>query len=149
MDERTEPPGDESRTIRLTQLYNAPRERVFRAWIEPADIRRWFHAADGWTTPFAEIDPRPGGAFRIGFGSPDGKNDFVFAGTYDEVAPPARLAFTIGDGRPVTVEIENEDGRSRIVLSLVLENVHSEEQQRQGWSAMLANLGTHLKHELA
>ena len=145
MSDRTEAPGSEWRTIRLTHVYEASRERVFRAWIEPAQLRHWFHPGDGWTTPSAETEPRPGGAFRIGFGSPDGKNDFVFDGIYREVAPPDRLAFTIADGRPVTVEVVDEDGKSRLVLSLALENVYSEEQQRQGWSAMLANLGEHLK----
>jgi uncharacterized protein YndB with AHSA1/START domain len=149
MSERTDASGTERRTIRLTHLYDAPPERVFRAWIEPAQLRHWFHAADGWTTPFAESDPHPGGAFRIGFGSPDGKNDFVFGCTYCDVAPPARLAFTIGDGRPVTVEIDAEDEKPRLVLSLALENVFSEEQQRQGWSAMLTNFGTHLNGRAA
>lgn len=55
------------RTTTLTHTFNAPRALVFRAWIEPEHILHWFYASEGWTTPFAETDPSPGGRFRIGF----------------------------------------------------------------------------------
>jgi uncharacterized protein YndB with AHSA1/START domain len=104
----------------------------------------WFSAGEGWTTPYAKVDVKPGGAFDIGFKSPDGKTDFPFAGTYDEVVEPEKLSFTIGDGRPVTVLFEDLGDRTRVVLTLALETVHSEEQQRQGWTAMLVHLGDYI-----
>jgi uncharacterized protein YndB with AHSA1/START domain len=130
--------------IVLTHIYDAPRDEVFRAWIEPKHIVHWFYASEGWTTPFAETDIRPGGAFRIGFASPDGKNDFVFEGAYDEITPPERLVFTIGDGRPIVVAFTEENGKTKLSLELALESTHSEEQQRQGWGAMLDHLAEYL-----
>ncbi len=28
-------------TLRLTRTFNAPREKVFRAWTEPEALKRW------------------------------------------------------------------------------------------------------------
>jgi uncharacterized protein YndB with AHSA1/START domain len=104
----------------------------------------WFYASEGWTTPFAETDVRPGGAFRIGFASPDGADDFVFEGVYNEILEPERLVFTLGDGRPVTVTFADQNGKTRLDLRLTLETTYSEEQQREGWTAMLEHLAEYL-----
>ncbi len=132
------------RVITIMRLYDAPRELVFRAWLEPKHIVHWFYASEGWTTPFAETDPRPGGVYRIGFASPDGKNDFVFEGVYREIVEPSRIVFTIADGRPVTATFAKEREKTKLTLELTLEKMHSEEQQRQGWGAMLEHLAEHL-----
>jgi uncharacterized protein YndB with AHSA1/START domain len=132
------------RVITITHTYDAPRELVFRAWIEPEHLVRWYYASEGWTTPFAETDPRPGGAFRIGFASPDGADDFVFEGVYNEVVESERIVFTIGDGRPVWVTFADDGGWTKLTLELTLENENSEELQRTGWGAMIEQLGEHL-----
>ncbi len=140
-----DPAGDVTlRGIEITRVFDAPLALVFKAWIEPGQLVRWFYASDGWTTPYAETDVRPGGAFRIGFASPDGKSDFDFEGVYDEVVEPERLVFTIGDGRPVTVTFVEDKGKTKLTLTLALETTHSEDQQREGWTAMLVHLGEYL-----
>jgi hypothetical protein len=48
----------------LTRLIDAPREKLFRCWTEPALLKRWFAPAPV-TTPIAEVDLRVGGANRI------------------------------------------------------------------------------------
>lgn len=45
----------------ITRKLAAPRERVFRAWTEPEELKRWWGAGDGFTTPIAEVDLRVGG----------------------------------------------------------------------------------------
>ena len=62
---------------------------------------------------------------------------------------PERIVFTIDDGRPVTVDFTEQGGKTLISLTLTLESVHSEEQQRHGWGAMLANLETYLQRRVA
>ena len=131
--------------IVITRMIDAPPTMVFRAWLEPAHIQRWYSAGNGWTTPFAESDPRPGGAFAIGFGSPDGQHSFTFSGVYDVVLAPKRLAFTMADGRPASVDLTEElGGKTRIAVTLGLESTHSAEQQREGWTAIVDNLARHL-----
>ena len=69
----------------LTRLIDAPREKLYRAWTEPALLKQWF-APLPWTTPHAELDVRPGGASTITMRSPDG-NDMPCPGVYLEVVP--------------------------------------------------------------
>lgn len=127
-------------TITIERVIDAPRERVFRAFIEPEQIMQWHYATEGWSTPYANVDARVGGKFDIGFKSPDGANDFAFEGTYTEVKEPERIAYTIADGRPVTVDFIDEGGKTKIVLVLALETENSADLQRDGWTEMLVHL---------
>ena len=135
---------DEFQTITIQRSFDAPASLVYAAWTDAKHIVHWYYASEGWTTPFAESDPREGGTFRIGFASPDGKNDFTFEGVYNELVPNKRIVFTIGDGRPVTIDLEERNGKTLLTLVLALEDVHSAEQQREGWTAMLIHLGEYL-----
>jgi uncharacterized protein YndB with AHSA1/START domain len=134
-----------AKTIVITRLFDAPRPLVFECWLKPEHLLHWYSAGGGWTTPYAETDPRQGGRFKVGFAAPDGKGSFDFTGSYTEVKAPERIVFTIDDGRPVTVDFTEQDGKTLITLTLTLESLHSEEQQRHGWGAMLTNLETYLQ----
>jgi uncharacterized protein YndB with AHSA1/START domain len=137
--------ADAHRFITITRQFDAPQQLVFDAWVMPEHLLKWFRAAPDWTTPHATTDPRPGGSLSIGFGSPDGKNDFDLTGTYDEVRPPEYLAFTMTDGRPVMVTLEEGPGGGTLLtLKFAAETTHSEELQRAGWTAMVDNLAAHL-----
>jgi uncharacterized protein YndB with AHSA1/START domain len=80
------------RELVLTRLIDAPREKLYRAWTEPALIKQWF-APTPWTTPVAELDMRPGGASLIVMRSPDGQ-EFSNRGVYLEVVENERIVFT-------------------------------------------------------
>ena len=80
------------RELVLTRLIDAPPERVFRAWTDPALLVRWF-APLPWTTPKAELDVRPGGSSLIVMRGPDG-TEFPSRGVYLEVVENRRLVFT-------------------------------------------------------
>jgi uncharacterized protein YndB with AHSA1/START domain len=80
------------RELVLTRLIDAPREKLYRAWTEPALMKQWF-APRPWTTPHVEVDLRPGGANLIVMRSPEGQ-EFPNAGVYLEVVPNQRLVFT-------------------------------------------------------
>lgn len=79
-------PDQKGRTARVSRVIDAPRALVFEAMTKPVHLVHWHHAGDGWTTPFAEADVRPGGAMRVGYASPDGKESFVLEGTYRDAA---------------------------------------------------------------
>jgi uncharacterized protein YndB with AHSA1/START domain len=80
------------RELVLTRLIDAPREKLFKAWTDPALLKQWF-APLPWTTPVAELDVRPGGANLIVMRGPDGK-EFPNRGVYLEVVKNERLVFT-------------------------------------------------------
>jgi uncharacterized protein YndB with AHSA1/START domain len=77
------------RTVDITRVFNAPRERVFAAWTKAEHLARWF-GPKGFTVPSCEADPRPGGTFRLVMRSPDGK-DYRVRGSYREVVAPERV----------------------------------------------------------
>lgn len=85
-----EPTG--KRDFRIVRAFAAPRELVFRAWTDPAQLARWW-GPHGFTNPRCEFVARPGGAIHIDMGGPDGTTH-PMTGTVEELAPPQRLVFT-------------------------------------------------------
>ena len=130
------------RTLTLTRVFEAPRELVFQAYTEPKHIVKWAFAND-WESPYAETDVRPGGKFRIGMRPADHSQEgFAFEGTYREVAVPERIVQVLGDGRVITTTFANEQGKTKLTLTVEMEM--SEEQERQGWSQILEHFAQHL-----
>ena len=80
------------RELVLSRLIDAPREKLYRAWTDPALLKQWF-APRPWTTPVVELDVRPGGTNRFVMRGPDG-NEFPNQGVYLEVVENQRLVFT-------------------------------------------------------
>jgi uncharacterized protein YndB with AHSA1/START domain len=81
-----------NRDLVITRIIDAPREKVFRAWTEPALMKQWF-APLPWTTTAAETDVRVGGSSLVVMRGPDG-NEFPCPGVYLEVVRNERLVFT-------------------------------------------------------
>lgn len=129
----------ESIKITIETAIRAPIERVWTCWNNPEHIIHWSHASEDWTTPFAENDLRVGGLLRVGYGSPDGLNDFTFEGSYTAVEPNKLIEYTIADGRRVRISFEETAAGIRVVETFDAENENSAELQRAGWGAILEN----------
>ena len=82
----------EGRDLILTRSFNAPPEKLFNAWTQPALLKQWF-APMPWITAKAELDVRVGGASLIVMHSPEGK-EFSSHGVYLEIVKNSRLVFT-------------------------------------------------------
>jgi uncharacterized protein YndB with AHSA1/START domain len=82
------------REVLVTRAFKAPRALVYRAYAEPALIRRWMLGPPGWTMPICEMDLRVGGAYRWRWQSEDGNTEFGFFGTFREVEPGVRIVHT-------------------------------------------------------
>ncbi len=52
-------------SVRLSCHFNASPDRVFEAWINPQQMTKWFHPDSTTYYHEADVDPRPGGKFRI------------------------------------------------------------------------------------
>jgi uncharacterized protein YndB with AHSA1/START domain len=79
--------------IRMTRLFNAPRQLVFEAMTKPEHVKRWWGClGEGYSVPVCEIDLRPGGKWRFVNRHPNG--DAEFYGEYREITPPSRVVFT-------------------------------------------------------
>ena len=111
----------DDRELVLTRLIDAPREKLFRCWTEPALIVQWF-TPPPWKTIHAETDVRPGGASFILMQGPDG-TQMPNHGVYLDVVRNARLVFTddytsawVPSEKPFVTGIptfEDEGGKTR------------------------------------
>ncbi|WP_113701307.1 SRPBCC family protein [Nonomuraea lactucae] len=87
--------ADEATTfdVVVTRVFDAPLERVWRAWTEPELVRRWWGPV-GFSAPLARMDVRPGGTSLVCMRSPDG-HDLYNTWTYGQVVPGERLEFVL------------------------------------------------------
>jgi uncharacterized protein YndB with AHSA1/START domain len=120
------------REIVLCRVIDAPIERVFAAWADPAQITQWFGPA-GFTCDTSECDIREGGCWRFVFTGPDGARwtnriDFL------TIDPPHRIEMDHGadmDDDPnrfyVTVTFDAQ-GNGKTVLTL--RQLHHSAQRR-------------------
>ena len=118
------------REVKVTRSFRAPRALVYRAYTEPALVRRWLLGPPGWTMPICEMDVRVGGQYRWRWRSDDKGSEFGFSGTFREVQPPSRIVHTeaydpgtVGGsypGEPAIVTVTfTEDGGVTTVTSLI------------------------------
>jgi len=82
----------EPSTLLVSRRYRAPRGLVWKAWTEPARLKRWFGGADH-VLEEVDIDLRVGGSLRKVFRSPQGDRVTV-SGEYREVVEPEKLVHT-------------------------------------------------------
>ena len=106
------------REIRMERIFNAPRERVWRAMTDPALVAQWW--GRGNKLVIEKDEPVRGGRWRYVEHSDHGVHGFE--GRYREVVPPERSVRTFEwDGMPGHVIIETAtledlgDGRTKLV----------------------------------
>lgn len=121
----------DARSIVIERVFDAPRERVFRAWATCEAVSRWWAPA-GWSVPYCEMDFRPGGVWRYGMQGPPDDPEWGHVvshgkATYREIVEPVLLVFVdefadaAGNaipGMPVataTVDFVDLDGRTKLI----------------------------------
>jgi uncharacterized protein YndB with AHSA1/START domain len=75
--------------VRVSRIFAAPRETVFKAWSSADHIKRWF-CPDSYSVPEAKVEMRVGGAFEVCMRSPAGVDHWT-RGSFTEVVAPERL----------------------------------------------------------
>jgi uncharacterized protein YndB with AHSA1/START domain len=93
-------PGE--REIRTERVFDAPREKVWRAFTKPRLVARWW--GRGNTLVIERMEVERGGHWRFVEHSADGVHGFE--GRFREVVPPERLTQTFEwDGMPGHVSV--------------------------------------------
>jgi uncharacterized protein YndB with AHSA1/START domain len=133
-------------SITVQTVVNAPVEKVWKYWNDPAHITKWCQASDDWHAPFAENDLRTGGAFKTTMAAKDGSFSFDFGGTYDRVDENKTIEYTMGDGRKVNVSFEANGPTTKVTETFDAENQHPVDMQRSGWQAILESFRTHTEN---
>jgi len=117
---RTKAERRSERDLFVTRRFNAPARIVFEAWTRPAlFVQWWAPKSSGLSIVACEMDVRVGGGYRLEFGHPASARPMVFFGSYVEVVPNARLAWTneeSADGALTTVTFEEKDGKTVLVM---------------------------------
>jgi uncharacterized protein YndB with AHSA1/START domain len=75
--------------LRVSRVFSAPRETVFKAWSSAEHVKRWF-CPKGYSVPEATVEMRVGGRFEVCMRSPEGMEHWT-KGTFTEVVAPERL----------------------------------------------------------
>ena len=108
------------REVVVTRTINGPARIVFEAFTKAELFKRWWVPKSmGMTLLSCELDARVGGKYRLEF-DVGGPEPIAFFGTYVEVKPYSRLAWTNeegGEGGSVTtVTFEENAGKTLVVL---------------------------------
>lgn len=109
-----------SGVILIERIFAAPRALVFANWIDADEVAEWF-APNGFSVVHCEVDPTPGGQWRIDFRAEDGQLHTEY-GVFAEVVPYERLVFTLtqksgsltGPETTVSVAFSDVDGGTRM-----------------------------------
>lgn len=126
-------------TVTVEAVVQAPVEKVWEYWTEPQHITQWSFASDDWHAPHAENDVRVGGNFLTRLEAKDGSFGFDFGGVYDEIRTNELIAYTLGDGRKVTISFIPQENGTKIIEAFEAEEANPVEQQQAGWQAFLDN----------
>jgi uncharacterized protein YndB with AHSA1/START domain len=134
--------------LHLEKSLAVPRERVFAAFVDAEQLRRWWGPA-GFTVPRLEFRAVVEGAnYRIAVQPPDG-DVFHIRGTFRAVEPPRRLVFTFIYEEPdpddretlVTLTFDPEDAGTRVILDQgPFTTAARLELHREGWTDTLQRL---------
>ena len=152
------------REIIITRVFDAPRELVWNAWIDPEHFKRWWGPKD-YSCPFCQMELRVGGKYLNCMRSPEGQ-DFWSTGVYREIVPLERIVYTdsFADAegnvvpathygmRPdfplemlVTVTFEEQDGKTKMTLMHTgLPTGPDSEGAQQGWNESFDKLAESL-----
>jgi uncharacterized protein YndB with AHSA1/START domain len=130
------------REIRIERIFESPRDRVWRAFTEPALVAQWWGRGNKLVIERMEVER--GGHWRFVEHGPDGVHGFE--GRFREVTPQERIVMTFEwDGMPGYVAVDTAtfedlgDGRTKVVTTSLFHT--TEERDGMLESGMEQGLG--------
>jgi len=85
------------REIVISRVFDAPRELVWQAWVDPQHVIHWW-GPRGFSTTIKQMDFRVGGVWEHVMRGPDGAN-YPNKSTFTEIVPLERIVYLHGGGR--------------------------------------------------
>jgi uncharacterized protein YndB with AHSA1/START domain len=133
--------------VALERVIAAPRSKLYRAWLDPAMLARWF-GPDDFTVVLATVDERVGGEHHVEMLGPDGVH-VHFVSVIEELVVDERIVFTFrfdpdAEESTLTLEFSDaEDGGTLVRLDhqrITVEGGANPQSVDIGWSRVLAKL---------
>ena len=135
-------------SLEIKRLIKAPRDRVYAAWTDPAQLKQWFGPENVQTRELV-ADARVGGKFRWDLTNSEGVK-MTCRGEYRELQPSKKIVFTWqweddedweNHVSIVTVELYDRDGDTELRLTHEqLPNEESRDGHTRGWNSALDKL---------
>jgi uncharacterized protein YndB with AHSA1/START domain len=126
MDRTTDEAPD--REIVSTRTFDASRERLFEAFVDPHHLSRWW-GPKGFTNTFQEFDPRPGGPWKFVMHGPNGV-DYPNRSVFLDVVPPERIVLrhVSGPEDELTVTLAEEGTGTRLTWRMAFNSAAEREK---------------------
>ena len=140
----------------LTRVFDAPRELVYRAFIEPEQLSQWFGPV-GYSVPVDTItvEPKAGGRYNLTMVSEDGTDTSPIASVFTEVVENELLVGAQeweGQGlqapgrMQMRIEFHDEsEGRTRVVIRQGPFTEETRDMTEEGWLSSFTKLDIVLK----
>tara|TARA_R110002050_G_scaffold243212_3_gene379708 strand:- start:503 stop:931 length:429 start_codon:yes stop_codon:yes gene_type:complete len=121
--------------------------KVWSYWTKPEHIINWNFATDEWSCPKAENDLKPNGKFSWRMEAKDGSMGFDFVGDYEKVIEKELITYKMSDGRLVRINFLDKGNEVTLIETFDAEGTNSDEQQKNGWQAILGNFKKYVESE--
>lgn len=106
-------------TVKIHRVFNAPPERVFKAFIDPDALVKWM-APNGFTAKVHHLEAKVGGTYKMSFSNFSTGSSHSFGGTYHELIPNQLLRYTDQFDDP------NLPGQIEVIIQLKAVSVGTE-----------------------
>jgi uncharacterized protein YndB with AHSA1/START domain len=132
--------------LQIKRNFNAPREKIYKAWTDPKELSQWFVPSSEHQTIIEKLDVKEGGKYRIIMKDPNATHPLV--GEFLHVQPEEKLVYTwlwedalTPDVSRVTVEFYDHGDSTEIILTHEkLPNEEERQKHSHGWNACLDRL---------
>ncbi len=153
------------RELVIERIFDAPRERVWKAWTDPEQMMRWW-GPENFTAPVCKIDFRVGSKYHFCMRSPDSR-EYWSTGIYREIVPNRKIVYTdsFADEKGNVVSADyygmSSDFPKELLVTVTLEDMGGKTKQilkhkgfppgrhmddaRDGWSTSFDKLARSLK----
>ena len=138
--------------VLITRIFEAPREQVFRAWLDPDEVAAWY-GPEHFDTPRERIhiDPRVGGRYELTMVRRDGGGEFTIGYEIVELVEPELLVLRSdpmpeqGMHEPTVTRVELHDHGAKTRMTLTdgpypAGGGHAE----AGWNSAFDKLAAHV-----
>ena len=132
--------------VQVSRVMRAPRPRVYRAFLDPELVARWWAPMDSVVST-ATVDERVGGVHRIEMLTEDGE-PHMFDAVIQELVPDERIVLIFkfapdADETLFTVTLRDVPGGTEIALdhkNITADGPLNEQSVDAGWNSVLDKL---------